>query len=143
MTTRSPQPIGGRYTPESELGRGGMGVVQLAHDTWLDRELAVKTLFENADDGARARFIEEAQVTGQLAHPNIVSIHELGLDERGGDLFMSMKLVRGQDSRMKAIVSKFFCARTITASPLGPRARAPRPPHAPGGPGDTSGPSTP
>ena len=97
MTTRSPQPIGGRYTPESELGRGGMGVVQLAHDTWLDRELAVKTLFENADDGARARFIEEAQVTGQLAHPNIVSIHELGLDERGGDLFMSMKLVRGQD----------------------------------------------
>ena len=78
-----------------EIARGGMGAVLRAVDCDIRREVAVKYLLDQADAGKKARFVEEAQITGQLEHPNIVPIHELGVDARKR-LFFSMKMVKGR-----------------------------------------------
>ncbi|MBC7820564.1 MAG: protein kinase, partial [Planctomycetaceae bacterium] len=72
-----------------------MGAVVRANDGEIRREVAVKYLLDQSDPANKARFIEEAQVTGQLEHPNIVPVHELGLDG-DGRLFFAMKMVRGR-----------------------------------------------
>ena len=99
--------IEGRYEDEREIARGGMGAILRVHDRDLHRELAMKVMLEElggAEPGSseaarlRARFLEEAQVTGQLDHPGIVPVHELGLDAQGR-LYFTMKLVRGRDLR--------------------------------------------
>jgi serine/threonine-protein kinase len=86
----------GRYRVEEEIARGGMGVVYRAHDPDLGRSLAIKVLQERhqGDSAMVRRFLEEAQVCGQLQHPGVPPIHELGtlLD---GRLFFAMKLVKG------------------------------------------------
>jgi len=87
--------LGGRYEVTEELGRGGMGRVLLARDRWLDREVAVKTLLAGASRAGALRFVEEAQVTGQIDHPNVVPVHELGRE--GDELFLVMKRVEGDD----------------------------------------------
>ncbi|MGE3854551.1 MAG: protein kinase, partial [Planctomycetota bacterium] len=76
--------VGGfeRYQFGDELGRGGLGVVRIAEDTALRREVAIKTLLR-PEGSSLAAFIEEAQITGQLEHPNIVPLHELGYDPAG------------------------------------------------------------
>ncbi|MCY2964690.1 MAG: serine/threonine-protein kinase, partial [Planctomycetota bacterium] len=78
------------------LGRGGMGVVYTARQTSVNREVAVKMIGsgQSQDDGVRAAFLDEAVITGELDHPNIVPIHELGTN-RSGTLFYSMKRVTG------------------------------------------------
>ncbi|MBZ0137777.1 MAG: serine/threonine protein kinase [Planctomycetes bacterium] len=87
---------GRRYELRGEVGRGGMGVVMRAFDRDLKREVALKvTRADRTGSQSVARFIEEAQVTGQLNHPNIVPVHELG-HEPGGRTFFTMKLVEGQ-----------------------------------------------
>ena len=89
--------IGGRrYEIKAEVGRGGMGVVLRAFDRDLKRDVALKVArSDRTGSHSVARFIEEAQVTGQLSHPNIVPVHELG-HEVGGRTFFTMKLVEGQ-----------------------------------------------
>lgn len=86
------------YEDRGEIGQGGMGTVRQVFDRRLRREAALKILKQ--DVGARhrevRRFIEEAQITGQLDHPNIVPIHELGQDAQGSHYF-TMKLVQGSD----------------------------------------------
>lgn len=87
----------GRYRLGPELGRGGVGRVLKASDVDLGRELALKVLLEEhvANPAMTRRFVEEAQVAGQLQHPGIVPVHQLGkLDD--GRLYFSMKLVRGK-----------------------------------------------
>lgn len=84
----------GRYIIEGEIARGGMGSVLRAVDCDIRREVAVKYLLNQSDAGKKLRFIEEAQITGQLEHPNIVPIHELGIDALNR-LFFSMKMVKG------------------------------------------------
>lgn len=84
-----------RYQVEGEIGRGGMGLVLRAIDRDLHREVAVKYLLDNHDEGKKARFIEEAQITGQLEHPNIVPVHEVGLDAQQR-LYFTMKMVNGR-----------------------------------------------
>ncbi|HZZ80117.1 MAG TPA: protein kinase, partial [Gemmataceae bacterium] len=86
---------GGRYVIEKELARGGMGAVWRAVDCDIRREVAVKYLLNQASTNNRLRFIEEAQITGQLEHPNIVPIHELGVDAEKR-IFFSMKMVKGR-----------------------------------------------
>ena len=86
-----------RYSFGDELGRGGLGVVRLAEDLSLRRELAVKTLLR-PDQDSTAAFVEEAQITGQLEHPNIVPVHELGFDPHGRP-YLAMKLVQGRTLR--------------------------------------------
>ena len=87
----------GRYIVAGEIARGGAGVVLMAHDTDLGREVAIKTL-RDEHDGKPAmirRLVEEAQIGGQLQHPGILPIYEIGLDA-GNRPFFAMKLVRGQ-----------------------------------------------
>src|SRR5688500_7208650 len=93
-----PTVLAGRYEVQTEIARGGMGKVVKARDRILDREVAIKQLLVRSGGGTlTARFIEESQVTGQLGHPNIVSVHDLGVD--GGEPFLVMKLVRGRTLR--------------------------------------------
>ncbi len=85
-----------RFDDLGEIGRGGMNVVRRVFDKYLLRDTALKVLdpaIGHGDYRAR-RFLEEARVTGQLEHPNIVPVHELGTDD-AGVLYFSMKLVQG------------------------------------------------
>ena len=82
-----------RYEVERELARGGMGRVLAARDRVLERRVAVKALLDPRPHTV-ARLVEEAQLTGQLAHPGIVPLHELG--GSGRDVFLVMKLVEGR-----------------------------------------------
>lgn len=85
-----------RYDKLGELGRGGMGVVLKVKDNDLRREVAMKVIRgDRRDNSAMQSFVEEAQITGQLEHPNIVPVHELGSDA-DGKVFFTMKMVRGQ-----------------------------------------------
>ncbi len=79
-----------------ELARGGMGRIHPATDRNLLRHVALKRLDKELAQQAfyRDGFIAEAQMTGQLEHPNIVPVHELAIDERGIPYF-TMKLVQG------------------------------------------------
>jgi eukaryotic-like serine/threonine-protein kinase len=77
------------------LGRGGMGLVRLAEQRSLRREVAVKTLQgDTADPTAASELLEEAWTTGMLEHPNIVPVHGLGVDERGAPMLV-MKRIEG------------------------------------------------
>ena len=80
-----------------ELARGGMGAILQGRDLDLGRDLAVKVMLEEHRDHPEMvrRFVEEAQIGGQLQHPGIVPVHELGRFP-DGRLFIAMKLVRGR-----------------------------------------------
>ena len=98
VLTRPGLPVqAGRYQILGEIARGGMGAVLRARDADLGRELALKVLLRPHRDDAevRNRFVEEAQIGGQLQHPGIVPVYELGAfpDRRP---FLAMKLVRGR-----------------------------------------------
>jgi serine/threonine protein kinase len=86
----------GRYRVASLLGRGGIGEVYSAHDTDLDRAVALKFLRPEAigDSGAVKRFVREARAASGLNHPNIVTVHEV-IDSTCG-LAIVMELVAGQ-----------------------------------------------
>ena len=89
----------GRYVILRTLGRGAMGVVYLARDPQIERELALKTIrFDDAEksfsaDEAKARFLKEAKISGRLQHPHIVTVFDVGEDQ--GMLFLAMELVQG------------------------------------------------
>jgi serine/threonine-protein kinase len=88
----------GKYELQELLG-GGMSRVYRARDTVLGRIVVVKILTEQAarDPEAKARFLREAQVAGNLDHPNVISVYDFGEDE--GRPFMVMEFLRGQDLR--------------------------------------------
>ncbi len=82
-----------RYRLDSEIGRGGMGIVYRATDLELMREVAVKVLSEAASSDARQRLIREARAAAALNHPHIISVHDVG--EEQGVPFFVMELVQG------------------------------------------------
>ncbi|GHV18858.1 hypothetical protein AGMMS49959_01870 [Planctomycetales bacterium] len=84
-----------KYIVGEEIAKGGMGKVLEAHDPHIRREIAVKILGTQPTDEDLARFLQEAQLTGQLEHPNIVPVHDLGFTA-DGKLFFVMKRVRGK-----------------------------------------------
>ncbi|MHC4875386.1 MAG: protein kinase domain-containing protein [Planctomycetota bacterium] len=86
-----------RYQLVSNFARGGLGQIWLAQDGRLRREVAYKELLPNAlkNKNALERFLEEAQITGQLEHPSIVPIYDIGYQQNGTP-FYAMKLVRGE-----------------------------------------------
>ena len=86
-----------RYEPTVELARGGMGLIVRARDRDLLREVAMKVMLGRGPRQV-ARFLEEAQVTGQLDHPGVVPVHDLGVDA-DGRVFFTMRLVEGRDLR--------------------------------------------
>jgi Flp pilus assembly protein TadD len=87
----------GLYCVESEIGTGGMGEVYRVQDSDLNRSLAVKVLRREhrGRPDLEARFLEEAQILGQLQHPGIVPVHDVGRLDDGRPFFV-MKLVKGQ-----------------------------------------------
>ncbi len=91
----------GRYRIERQLGRGAMGAVYLGHDPQLGRAVAIKTMalsreFEGSElADARARFFREAELSGRLHHPDIVTIFDAG--EEDSLAFIAMEFVAGHD----------------------------------------------
>jgi serine/threonine-protein kinase len=87
----------GRYRLEDPIGHGGMGDVYRAHDPDFRRPLAVKILKEEFKNRPElvARFLEEAQITGQLQHPGVPPVHEIGRLPDGRP-FLAMKLIEGR-----------------------------------------------
>ncbi len=85
------------YELTSTLGEGGMGVVYSARQASLDRRIAVKMIQSDgdADPVAADKFLSEAMVTGELDHPNIIPIHDLGKTP-DGKLFYAMKEIEGE-----------------------------------------------
>ncbi|MGC4091033.1 MAG: serine/threonine-protein kinase [Polyangiaceae bacterium] len=91
-------PVPSHLRVYEELGRGGMGRIHPATDRNLLRHVALKRLDKELakEPFYRDGFVAEAQITGQLEHPNIVPVHELSIDERGVPYF-TMKLVQGEN----------------------------------------------
>ncbi|MBI5369132.1 MAG: protein kinase, partial [Planctomycetes bacterium] len=97
----APSPLSGgttfaRYVVESELARGGMGVVYRARDPQLQRPVALKVMLGGDDTPAeeRRRFQREALLAARLQHPNIVPVYDVG--EFAGKLYYTMELIEGE-----------------------------------------------
>ena len=89
-------PAGERYELRAALGEGGMGEVNLCRDRLIGRDVALKAVLPKyaRESEARSRFVREARVQGQLEHPAIVPVYDLGFDAEGRPFF-TMKRVRG------------------------------------------------
>ena len=86
-----------KYVIERLIGEGGMGRVYLALDRDLKRSVAIKVIKGDLakESDYLARFVEEAQITGQLEHPGIPPVHELAINPEG-EVFFTLKLLRGR-----------------------------------------------
>ncbi|HEX6576502.1 MAG TPA: serine/threonine-protein kinase [Gemmatimonadaceae bacterium] len=87
--------LAGEYSLQREIGRGGMGIVYLARDVQLDRDVAIKVLPAHLASlsTARERFVQEARTAAGLSHPHIVPIHRVG--EANGFVFFVMSYIEG------------------------------------------------
>jgi serine/threonine-protein kinase len=87
--------LAGRYVLEAPIGRGGMGEVWRATDTVLGRQVAVKTIDLRSlrDESGAARFEREARATAGLSHPNVVTVHDTGVE--GDTAYIVMELLPG------------------------------------------------
>jgi eukaryotic-like serine/threonine-protein kinase len=92
----TPRMLAGRYRLDQRLGQGGMGKVYRATDMSLNREVAVKMIRDEffADRKAIEKFRQESQLTGSLAHPNVVTVYDFGV-EAGQRVFLVMELLQG------------------------------------------------
>src|SRR6185369_5908400 len=88
--------VGGKYRVIRAIGEGGMGVVYLARDERLERDVALK-LGSAMSTAPLARAVDEAQALAKLSHPNVVVVHEVG--ELDGRLFVAMEHVGGGTAR--------------------------------------------
>ena len=95
VAVRTADVLLGRYRLEDKIGEGGMGTVFIAHDSELDRKVAVKLLSAALvnETEVRERFEREARLTAKLDHPNIIPIYDVGTHE--GRPFIVMKLLQG------------------------------------------------
>jgi len=86
----------GRYKIVDRLGKGAMGVVYNAHDSLMERSVAIKVMMTDLEDDPEtsSRFYREARAAGQLVHPNIITIFDMGEDD--GRPFIVMELLAGQ-----------------------------------------------
>jgi serine/threonine protein kinase len=93
------------YRIREQIGAGGMGVVFLAHDEQLERDVAIKVLSPGtlSDEASRRRFRKEAVSLARLNHPNIATIHEFGTED-GTDF----------------LVTEYIAGQTLSESPRGP-----------------------
>jgi serine/threonine protein kinase len=89
----------GQYEIRSPLGAGGMGEVYRAHDTRLDREVAIKVLPESltSDPDRLRRFEQEARAAAALNHPNILAVYQMATQEGGS--YMVTELLDGETLR--------------------------------------------
>ncbi len=105
----------GPFRIERELGRGAVGVVYLAHDTKLDRLVAIKSLPAEvmANPKARSRFSREARLLASVNHPNIATIHEV-LEEAEGVGYLVLEYVPGQTLAERIAKSKLKLKEALT-----------------------------
>lgn len=96
MTKASPPNLGSRYEFETELGRGGMGVVLRARDNLLNRPVAIKLLSDELASHPEAQqiFLTESRALATLSHPNLVGVYDV--TEVGGRAMMVFEFVEGQ-----------------------------------------------
>jgi serine/threonine protein kinase len=89
--------IADRYELTEELAKGGMGIIYRAIDKRFSRDVAVKLVREEfaAQPAIKRRFVEEARITGQLQHPAIPAVHDLG-ERPDGTPYLVMKLIKGE-----------------------------------------------
>jgi serine/threonine protein kinase len=102
----------GRYEIFRQLGAGGMGEVYLAHDTKLDRKVALKIL--PSDLGGRdrvSRFVQEARAVSALNHPNILTIYEI--DEIDSEQFIATEFIEGQTLRARMKIAPLNPSETL------------------------------
>ena len=98
----------GRYRLKRFHAKGGMGEIWVAEDPAVGRSVALKRMRNETRADQRRRFLIEAQVTGQLEHPGIVPVHELGVGEQGQP-FYAMKFIRGQT--LQKVIEEFHAAK--------------------------------
>ena len=101
------------YRIVSKIGEGGMGAVYLAHDTRLNRDIALKVLpveFAANQDRMR-RFVQEAQAAAALNHPHIAQVYEIG--EALGAHYIAMELVAGVTLRDRIHQERFDLAKVL------------------------------
>ncbi|MBI4607297.1 MAG: serine/threonine protein kinase, partial [Planctomycetes bacterium] len=103
----------GKYLIEREIGKGGMGRVLLAFDKDLRRRVALKVILPHIARSREhlARFVEEAQITGQLEHPGIPPVHEIAIN-KSHELFFTLKLLKGRT--LKEIIRDLHIGRRET-----------------------------
>ncbi len=103
------------YRVDGMLGRGGMGEVFSAQDDQIGRTVAIKRMRSGAEDPERvARFLREARIQGQLDHPAVVPVHELGRDDRGAPVIV-MKRLRGTTLAEALRTQRFTRQRLLRA----------------------------
>ena len=101
ISDTSEEILEGKYTRDSLIGKGGAAYVFLAYDSSIGRDVAIKELFvdDAVDEGLKERklkrFLREAKLTGQLEHPSVVPIYDMGTDSSGKKFYV-MKYVRGK-----------------------------------------------
>ncbi len=90
-----------KYTILAKIGQGAMGEVFKAHDSVLDRFVAIKTIARalDTDDSHRVRFQREARAAGKLAHPNIITVFDYNEETEKGIVYIAMELLEGTDLR--------------------------------------------
>jgi serine/threonine-protein kinase len=106
--------LSSRYRLERRLGRGGMGTVYKATDTSLERAVAVKLIREDlvTSSDAAERFRREAKAAASFAHPNLVTVHDFGVDS-DGRVFLVMELLEGCTLRQRLEQLKRFAPQQI------------------------------
>ena len=85
---------GPRYVRGSMVAYGGMGAIHEARQSAMGRKVAMKVMLHSWNAASVKRFLDEARITGMLEHPNIVPVHEMGVDDED-QFFYTMKFVRG------------------------------------------------
>lgn len=106
----------GRFVVEGQLGAGAMGVVYAAHDRELDRRVALKVLKGGGDQEALLRLQREGQAMARVTHPNVITVHEAGI--QGRLVFLAQELLDGgslrqwleQPRSQREILDKFIAA---------------------------------
>jgi eukaryotic-like serine/threonine-protein kinase len=111
------KPTVGRYEIIREIGQGAMGIVYEARDPKIQRKLAIKTIRfsdefeENRIKEIKRRFLQEAEIAGQLSHPSIVSIYDVGEDY---DLtYLAMEYLEGVDLRKHCSIGSLLPLRKV------------------------------
>jgi serine/threonine-protein kinase len=115
QTLKLPTGVKSRYHMGKIVGKGGLGRVWEVRDTELNRTVALKEILPDRSSSreATADFLREAQITGQLQHPNIVALYDLGRRPQDDKPFYTMRLVRGET--MTTAIAEWHRARRAGA----------------------------
>jgi serine/threonine protein kinase len=106
-----------KYEIGKVIAQGGMGAILDAREAAIERRVAMKVMLDGSSPDDLVRFIAEAKITGQLEHPNVIPIHELGIDENGQPYY-TMKMVRGITLRKVLELSAEGVTETLKKYPL-------------------------